>query len=354
MSQSPDIERLEVPPASAGERLDRYLAAQFPSLSRTRLAALIHQGHVRVGGRLARPSRRIAGGEVVEVRIEPREPLPRPEPSGLGAAPVETPLEILYEDEDVVVVNKPAGLVVHPGAGLPAVAGTPAGAATLAGALLHRYGALSGQGGADRPGIVHRLDKGTSGAIIVARNDSAHRNLAAQFAARSVEKIYLALVHGKMKEAGGSIRLPVARDLRRRTRMTTRRRPGEGRASQTDWRALATLGNFTLVEVALRTGRTHQIRVHFSALGHPLAGDALYGAPKKPHVAAGAGKHPMQLLLGRPFLHAARLAFTHPVSGQRIECRAPLPEDLRSFLVALADGAGVAAVQIDATLRGYL
>jgi 23S rRNA pseudouridine1911/1915/1917 synthase len=332
----PDV-KLEIPPSAAGQRLDRFLAAQFPSLSRTRLAALIHQGHVRVGGQLARPSRRMAGGEVVEVRIEPR-----PEASGLRAAPVETPLEILYEDEDVVVVNKPAGLVVHPGAG------TPEGAPTLAGALLHRYGALSSQGGADRPGIVHRLDKSTSGAIVVARNDAAHRSLAAQFAERSVEKIYLALVHGKMKEAKGTIRLPVARDLRRRTRMTTRR-PGEGRASQTDWRALATIGPFTLIEAGLRTGRTHQIRVHFSALGHAVAGDVLYGAPKFP-VADGKPLPP----LGRNFLHAARLAFTHPRTGRRIEVRAPLPPELCHFLDALREATGESSARIDAALHGYL
>jgi 23S rRNA pseudouridine1911/1915/1917 synthase len=330
------VERLEVSPGAAGERLDRYLAAQFPSLSRTRLAALIQQGCVRVGGECAaKPSRRVAPGEVVEVRIVPREPL--------RAVPVPIPLEILYEDEDVVVVNKPAGMTVHPGAG------TPPGGATLAGALLHRYRALSKEGGAARPGIVHRLDKGTSGAIVVARNDAAHRSLAAQFAARSVEKTYLALVHGKMKESAGSIRLAVARDLRRRTRMTTRRRPEAGRASQTDWRALASFGPFTLIEARLRTGRTHQIRVHFSALGHPVVGDALYGAPKNPQA---AGKS--LPALDRNFLHAARLAFEHPRTGRRVEARAPLPPELRRFLDSLCDAAGVASTRIDAALQGYL
>jgi 23S rRNA pseudouridine1911/1915/1917 synthase len=331
----PQPDRLEVPPTAAGDRLDRYLAAQFPSLSRTRLAALIREGHVLVGGEPARPSRRMVAGEVVEVRIPPREPL--------RAAPLEAPLEILYEDEDVVVVNKPAGWVVHPGAG------TPPGGATLAGALLHRFGALSRQGGAERPGIVHRLDKGTSGVIVVARNDVAHRILAAQFAERSVDKTYLALVHGKMKEAGGSIRLPVARDLRRRTRMTTRRRPAEARASQTDWRALAVIGPFTLIEAGLRTGRTHQIRVHFSALGHPVAGDTLYGAPKFP---AADGK-PLPPL-DRNFLHAARLAFAHPRTGRRLEVRAPLPPELRHFLDALREATGDRSGRIDAVLRAYL
>jgi 23S rRNA pseudouridine1911/1915/1917 synthase len=331
----PSIERLEVSRGAAGERLDRYLAAQFPSLSRTRLAALIQQGRVRVGGECARPSRRVAPGELVEVEIVPREPL--------RAAPVPIPLEILYEDDDVVVVNKPAGMTVHPGAG------TPPGAATLAGALLHRYRSLSEEGGAARPGIVHRLDKGTSGTIVVARNDAAHRSLAGQFAARTIEKTYLALVHGKMKESAGSIRLSVARDLRRRTRMTTRRRPESGRASQTDWRALATIGPFTLIEAALRTGRTHQIRVHFSALGHPVVGDALYGAPKNPQ----ADGKPLPAL-DRNFLHAARLAFAHPRTGQRVEARAPLPPELRRFLASLGEAAGVASARIDAALQGYL
>jgi len=326
---------LEVPPSASGQRLDRYLAAQFPGLSRTRLAALIRQGLVRIAGKPARPSLRLAGGEQLEVRLTPREPL--------SASPVAIPLVILYEDADLVVVDKPAGLPVHPGAG------TPAGAPTLAGALVHRYGSLSAAGGAERPGIVHRLDKATSGAIVVARSDAAHRALAAQFAARTVEKSYLALVHGAMKEAAGSIRLAVARDLRRRTRMTTRRRPGEGRASHTDWRALAVLGPFTLIEATLRTGRTHQIRVHFSALGHPVAGDALYGAPKIP-IAAGKALPP----LGRNFLHAARLAFTHPRTGRRLELRAPLPSELRQFLHALSEAAGVPPARIDSALAAYL
>jgi len=332
----PSVERLEVSPGAAGERLDRYLAAQFPALSRTRLAALIQQGCVRVGGECAaKPSRRVVPGELVEVQILPRDPL--------RALPVAFPLEILYEDDDVVVVNKPAGIAVHPGAGMPP------GAATLAGALLHRYRALSEEGGAARPGIIHRLDKGTSGAIVVARNDAAHRSLAAQLAARTVEKTYLALVHGKIKESAGSIRLSVARDLRRRTRMTTRRRPEAGRASHTDWRSLAILGPYTLVEAGLRTGRTHQIRVHFSALGHPVVGDALYGAPKSPQAAG----EPLPAL-DRNFLHAARLAFAHPRTGRRLELRAPLPPQLRCFLDALAEAAGVPPARIDSALQGYL
>jgi len=328
-------ERLEVSARAAGARLDRYLASEFPTVSRTRLAELIEQGRVRVDGAEAKPSRRVARGEVVEVSLAAREPL--------RAEAVEAPLEILYEDADVVVVNKRAGMVVHPGAG------TAAGAATLTGALLHRYGGLSSVGGEARPGIVHRLDKGTSGAMVVARNDAAHQGLAEQFAERSVEKIYVALVHGKVKGAEGTIRLAVARDLHRRTRMTTRRRAEEGRASQTDWRALAVIGAYTLVEARLRTGRTHQIRVHFSALGHPVVGDTLYGAPKSPE-AMGKLLPP----LDRVFLHAARLAFTHPRTGRRVEARAPLPGELREFLRVLADAAGAPSGRIDEALREYL
>ena len=340
----PGVERLEVSASAAGERLDRFLAQHFPALSRTRLAALIREGHVRVAGAPAKPARRVSPGDLVEIEIV--------QPPPLGAVPAEVPLEILYEDEDLVVVNKPAGLVVHPGAG-------SRGGATLAGALLYRYGTLPlppGRESAARPGIVHRLDKGTSGVLVAARNDAAHRALAAQFAARSVEKTYLALVHGKLKQPAGSIRLAVARDQHRRTRMTARPlRPGgaaAGRAAHTDWRALATIGHFTLVEIGLRTGRTHQIRVHFSALGHPVAGDALYGAPKNPW--PGGESRATLPRLERPFLHAARLAFAHPRTGRRIEARAALPADLREFLAALCTATGVPEAEIDAALRSYL
>jgi 23S rRNA pseudouridine1911/1915/1917 synthase len=333
----PQPERLEVGQDAAGERLDRFLVRKLSTLSRTRVASLVRSGHVRVGGAAAKPSHRLAAGECVEVELAPQEP-------GLArAVPEAIPLDILYEDEDLVVVNKPAGMIVHAGAG-PAMRG-----GTLTNALLHRYGALSTAGGAERPGIVHRLDKDTSGALVVARNDFSHRRLAEQFAARTVEKTYLALVHGKLRAASGSIRLAVARDLHRRTRMTARRAGPTGRAAHTDWRALAVLDGFTLVEVALRTGRTHQIRVHFSALGHPVAGDSLYGAAKHP-VAAGRALPP----LGRNFLHAARLVLAHPRDARRMQFRAPLPAELASFLAALADAGGVPRAKIDGLLQAYL
>ncbi len=315
----------------AGRRLDVFLVARFPELSRTRLQELIDQGRVRVNGRVARRAHRVASGETVEIEVVPRPPL--------EAAPEDIPLEILYEDEDLVVVNKPAGMVVHAGAG--------ASRGTLVNALLHRFGKLSAVGGALRPGIVHRLDRGTSGVLVVARNDSAHRALAEAFRRRQVRKTYLALLHGRFERDSGTIGLPIARDLRRRARMTARRR--EGREARTDWRVLARLDAFTLVEIALHTGRTHQIRAHFSALGLPVVGDALYGAPRQLR----AGR---QLLppLGRNFLHAARIAFTHPRRGELVEIRAPLPVELRSCLQQLAAALGADSAAIDAALSGYL
>jgi 23S rRNA pseudouridine1911/1915/1917 synthase len=273
----------------------------------------------------------VASGETIEVEVPPRRPQ--------RAVAEAIPLEVLYEDEDVAVVNKPAGMIVHGGAG--------ADRGTLAGALLHRFDRLSTVGGPLRPGIVHRLDKGTSGVLLVARNDAAHRHLAEQFRTRRVEKTYLALVHGRMEPDAGTIDLPVARDLRRRTRMTTRRR--EGRPARTAWRVLLRLDGFTLVEADLHTGRTHQLRVHFAALGHPVAGDALYGAPRLPK-ASGHSLPP----LARQFLHAARIRFEHPRLGTRVEARAPLPAELRAYLTELARVLGVDARRVDAAARVYL
>jgi len=327
----PTPQHFQVAPADAGQRLDRFLAARLPELSRTRIQELIAEGHVRVGGASAKASHRVAAGERMDVEALPRPPL--------AAAPEEIPLEILYEDDDVVVVNKPAGMAVHAGAG------TPRG--TLVNALLHRYAQLSGAGGALRPGIVHRLDKQTSGAIVVARNDRAHRILAEQFRSRTISKTYVALVHGSPAKDSGVIRLPVARDPRRRTRMTTRRR--EGREAHTGWRVLARLDGFTVVEADLRTGRTHQIRVHFSALGHPVVGDTLYGAPLHPR----AGKQTLPAL-GRNFLHAARICFEQPGNHTPVDVAAPLPADLREYLRRVAKALGKDVDAIDAALRKFL
>lgn len=334
-------ERFAVAAEDAGQRLDRWLAARLPELSRTRVQELIAEGRVRVNGAAARASHRTADGERVEVEVAPR-------PAAQAQAE-DIPLDILYEDADVVVVNKPAGMIVHAGAGKAAQRGT------LVNALLHRYRQLAAGGGASRPGIVHRLDKETSGALAIARSDAAHRDLAEQFHRRTVKKTYLTLVHGRLKGDSGTIELPVARDLQRRTRMTTRRR--EGRAAVTRWRALLRIESgaraartaFTLAEVDLLTGRTHQIRVHFSALGHPVVGDTLYGAPAQPQA---GGRHLAPL--GRNFLHAARICFLHPRRGEPVEVRAPLPQELRAYLKQLAAAAGVDPVSVDAALQPFL
>jgi 23S rRNA pseudouridine1911/1915/1917 synthase len=314
----------------AGLRLDRYLAVRVPELSRTRIQELIEAGLVRVNGAPAKGSLRLRGAERVEI-----EPQPRPAPH---AAPESIPLEILYEDDDLLVVNKPAGMTVHAGAGQLS--------GTLVNALLGRGQALSKGGGILRPGIVHRLDKDTSGAIIVAKNDFAHARLGDIFQRREISKTYVALVEGKLPQEHGRIELAIGRDLRQRTRMSARKKTaGRSREARTDWRVIARVDGFTLVEVQLHTGRTHQIRVHFSALRHPVVGDTLYGAERCEHV----GKTELPAL-GRNFLHAARLVFAHPRTGETLDVRAPLPEALRGYLRQLAAAAGEDSGRLDAQL----
>lgn len=314
----------------AGQRLDRYLAAQVPELSRARIQELIRAGWVRVDGRQVKPSHRLDAGQQIEACLVPRPPL------SATAEPI--PLKILYEDEDLVAVDKPAGLVVHPAPGHPR--------STLVNALLHRYARLSQVGGELRPGIVHRLDRGTSGVLLVARHDEAHRHLARQFAERAVEKLYLAMVHGSLPEQG-RIDWPIARDRRQPRRMTARRR--QGRPAETRWRRLARWGPLSLVAVELHTGRTHQVRVHFSALGHPVVGDPLYGAPRK--LVLGKTVLPAP---GRPFLHAAQLRFRHPRTDAPMLLSSPLPEDLRAWLHEAARALGKPAEEIDPVLKPFL
>jgi len=333
LETTPALRRFTVAREQVGTRLDRFLADQLPELSRTRIQELIDEGRVHVNGAIARRAHRVSARDIVEIEVRPR-PL-------LRATPEAIPLEILHEDEDIIVVNKPAGMAVHAGAG-------QAGG-TVVNALLHRYGTLSTVGGELRPGIVHRLDKLTSGALVVARHDAAHRHLADQFRARSVEKTYLVLVHGGVRSEQGRIDLPVARDLKRRTRMAVPRIRHKGRAARTDWRVRLRLDGFTLLEARLHTGRTHQIRVHFSALGHPVVGDALYGAPRL--VRAGRETLPP---LGRNFLHAARISFVHPRSRQVLAVRAPLPTDLVAYLRRLAAALGSDPGRIDAALAKFL
>lgn len=323
-----------VAPERAGERLDRFLASELPELSRSRVQALIEEGRVAVDGVARKASHHVATGESVGVEIPPQPPA--------GVEPEPIPLEILYQDADVAVVNKPAGMIVHPGAG--------AHSGTLVAALLSRFGGstgLSSVGGPLRPGIVHRLDKGTSGALVVALNDAAHKQLVEEFSWRVVQKTYVALLHGKIRGETGVVDMPIARDLRRRSRMTARRR--EGRPARTDWRVLLRIDGFTLIEANLHTGRTHQIRVHFSTLGCPVVGDTLYGAPRQERV--GSSGLPE---LGRNFLHAARVAFSHPRTQQRMDIRAPLPPELRAYLAALAAAAKFDQALIDGALRAFL
>lgn len=318
----------------AGERLDRFLASEIPDLSRARIQTLIEQGRVTVDGSAHKASHHLASGESITVEI--------PAPRAAAVEPEPIPLEILYQDQDMAVVNKPSGMIVHPGAG--------ADSGTLVAALLNRFagsGGLSSVGGPLRPGIVHRLDKDTSGALVVALNDAAHKKLVEQFSSRTVQKTYVALLHGKLKGDSGKAEMPIARDLRRRSRMTTRR--GEGRPARTDWRVLARIDGFTLVEANLHTGRTHQIRAHFSALGCPVVGDTLYGAPRQERV--GSATLPE---LGRNFLHAARVAFEQPHTGKWVEVRAPLPTELHEFLSTLATELKLDHAAIDAAVRPFL
>src|ERR1700730_12327950 len=322
-------------PEEAGERLDRVVTAHCPELSRTRVQELIEAGLVLLNARIAKGSQRLRGGERLTVEVQSRPPL--------RVAPESIPLDILYEDEDVVVVNKPAGMTVHAGAGNAH--------GTLVNALLGRGQALSQSGDALRPGIVHRLDKDTSGIILVAKNDAAHAKLGEAFRRRTVQKTYIALVQGLLREDRGRIDLAIGRDPKRRVRITGRRTLvfANAREARTDWQALARIGTTTLVEVQLHTGRTHQIRVHFSALHHPVVGDTLYGAAARLHV----GKITLPPL-GRNFLHAAKLGFAQPSTGAWIEVRSPLPPPLHAFLQRFATAAGDAPQRIDAALAAYL
>lgn len=334
LSRSGEHLEFIVSPECSGQRLDRFLVSQLPELSRSRIQTLIDEGRVLVDAIARKASHHMASGERVKIEIPPT---PAP---GVEAEPI--PLDILYEDEDVAVINKPAGMIVHPGAG--------AHAGTLVAALLNRFRGASGLstvGGPLRPGIVHRLDKDTSGAILVARTDEAHRVLVEDFRERRIEKTYIALLHGSIKGQSGSVELAIARDLRRRSRMTARRR--EGREARTDWRVLLRLRGYTLIEAGLHTGRTHQIRVHFSALSCPVVGDTLYGAPRQERVCA-------VLLppLNRNFLHAARIAFAHPRTRRRIEVHAPLPPQLVDYLATLARVVQADAASVDAALREFL
>jgi 23S rRNA pseudouridine1911/1915/1917 synthase len=311
-------------PAAANLRLDQYLAHAIPDISRVRVQLLIENEQVRVDGHTAKPKQKLHGGESIEI-----EGAPHPPP--LHAVAEDIPLDVLYEDEYLAVINKPAGMMVHAGSGSTDDARNRG---TLVNALLHHFNHLSDVGGELRPGIVHRLDKQTSGIIVVAKDDSTHRKLGEMFSRRQMTKTYLALVHGNVAKDNTTVNLPVARDLIRRTRMTTRRADGRSAVSHVKVleRIQSPYGAFTLVEVRIETGRTHQIRVHMQSLGHPVVGDTLYGAP---HVIAGLDP---DFNLNRNFLHAAHLAFAHPQTNKAMEIDAPLPDELDTFLSAIRAG----------------
>jgi 23S rRNA pseudouridine1911/1915/1917 synthase len=285
----------------AGQRLDHFVHARFPELSRSRIQGWIKEGRVLVEGSAAKASTVLRGGETIEVSPADLPPL--------KAEPEDLPVEILYEDAAVIAIYKPAGLVVHAGAG--------AHSGTLVNRLVHHFKSLSKAGGELRPGIVHRLDRGTSGVLLVARTDAAHCALAAQFAGRTVEKTYLALVEGRLVADSGRITTPITRDPARRIRMTARL--GRGREAITEYRVLRRFEKFTYLQVRIGTGRTHQIRAHLASIGHPVAGDRVYGAKAAE----------------RFFLHAWRIAFVSPATERRMEVEAPLDAELERWLGAI-------------------
>jgi 23S rRNA pseudouridine1911/1915/1917 synthase len=338
---------ITVHPQDVDLRLDQFLVSHL-NVSRARVQELIRAGKILVNNAPAKASLKLRGGE----RITMLGPAERPPLRAIAEA---IPLDILYEDDDLAIVNKPAGMMVHAGAGATDDFRNDdrRNRGTLVNALLHHFASLSAVGGEVRPGIVHRLDKETSGLIVVAKNDEAHRKLAAQFARREVKKTYIALVHGWVKKDQGTIAASISRDRVRRTRMTTRQ--AGGREAVSHYRVARRLdtpyGKFALLEVKIDTGRTHQIRVHMASLGHPVVGDTLYGAPREliipPFAKSAKGGAPARrgaaaveasipaISLARNFLHAAELELEHPQTGKRIGLQSPLPAELQEFLEAL-------------------
>ena len=310
---APDAREHRAPPEARGERLDQYLARAFPDLTRSRIQGLIEAGHAQVDGRPAKVALRLKGGELLSLQV----------PAPVPALPVaeELPLTVLHEDKDLVVVDKAAGMVVHPGAGHAS--------GTLVNALLHRVKDLAGVGGELRPGIVHRLDKDTTGCLVVAKHESALVALQKSFKTREVEKTYLALVHGQPKQDEVRLETLYGRHPVHRQRFTGKVK--EGKPALTVYRVRERFDGAALVEVDLLTGRTHQIRVHLSEAGHPLLGDELYGAGRK---AKGKGAEAREVV-GRQALHAWRLAFPHPRTGKVLRVEAALPPDFKAALKLL-------------------
>ena len=297
---------LVVDAAAAGERLDRWLAAHVSSLSRARLQALIAGGHVRVDSASRKPSHHVVAGERVEVEIPPLPP-EELEPESIA-------LSVIHEDEHVLVLDKPAGIVVHPGAGNAR--------GTLAAAVLAHAPGIAGVGGPRRPGVVHRLDKDTSGLLVMAKTAAAYDSLTTQLGARTVRRVYLAVCHGRLAQTEGVVDKPIGRDPHDRTRMAVRRL-GQGRRAVTHYRVLERFAEFTFLEARLQTGRTHQIRVHLADLGHPIAGDLTYG---------GRRRRELPVAIDGLALHATALAFIHPATGRSVEFASALPPRLGRLL----------------------
>lgn len=350
-------EKIEAAPEDAGMRLDQFLVGHMPDVSRVRVQQLLEQEKILVNGKVAKPSLKLRGGERISV-------LGKVQPEPLKAFAEDIPLDIVYEDDDLAVVNKPAGMLVHAGAG---TGDDPRNRGTLVNALLHHFRTLSNLNGELRPGIVHRLDKDTSGLVVIAKNDVAHRKLADQFSLREVSKRYIALVHGWPKQDSGTINEAISRDEARRTRMTTR--GYGGRTAVSHYRVVerfaSPYGKFSLVEVKIDTGRTHQIRVHMSSLGHAVVGDTLYGAPtvlspltlereahgtsistrneaKKAAAKKARVEDGKTMALARNFLHAAAIEFKHPRKGTALAFERPMPEELEVFLAKLKVGSAPA------------
>jgi 23S rRNA pseudouridine1911/1915/1917 synthase len=316
MTANPDTSTLsfQVAEDDAGARLDAYLAANVDGWSRARLQRLIEAGDVLVNGKLAKTSYKVSAGDEVEVELTPAP--------ASNFTPENIPLDIVFEDDHVIVINKPAGLVVHPAAGI--------NSGTLANALAYHFQKLSNSG-SNRPGIVHRLDKDTSGLLVAAKTELAHQNLSDQFRAREVFKSYIALVFGVVKQESGRIEQPIARDPRNRTRMAI---VAGGRGALSLYKVRRSYDSFTLLDVELKTGRTHQIRVHLSWLKHPVVGDELYAGGRDNNV------QDVQLRarirkLKRQFLHAEQLGFHHPQTGEQMRFLAPLPAELARLLEEL-------------------
>ena len=308
---APGTLRLTVPADRAGERLDRYLPSAVPGLSRAGAQRLIADGNVLLGGVAPRPSHRLSGGEALAVAIPP--------PAPLDLAPEEIPLAILHEDAHLLVVEKPAGMVVHPSPGHSG--------GTLVNALLSRADTLSGIGGVARPGIVHRLDRDTSGILVVAKTDAAHNGLSSQLSAHTMERRYHGIVFGAPPAGEGIVSTRIGRHPVHRKKMAVL--PSGGRLSVTRYLRLSTFGPFSLLEFRLETGRTHQVRVHCAHLRCPIVGDDVYGRPRR--IVLGKGERGRVVTVSRFFLHAFRLGFTHPVTGERLDFTVPDPPEFAAF-----------------------